>query len=555
MHNLTCMNGADERSEPTFLLPINGLDLDEDLLVKAKNATAEEHTMSLRQAIKLYPTAVGWSMLLSLAIIMEGYDTLLLGSFYAFPAFVEKFGKLQPDGSYELSAPWQAGLSNGATVGEIIGLFLAGFCTERYGYRKTMISALITLSAFIFILFFAPIIQVLQVGYILCGIPWGIFQTITTSYAAEVCPIALRGYLTSYVNLCWVIGQIIASGILRGMLSIPNEWAYRGCYAIQWFWPIPIITGVFFAPESPWWLVRRGRLDDAAKAIDRLTTKANPNVNTDQRVAMMMHTTDLERKLSEGASFFDCFKGTNLRRTEIVIFVWVMQAFCGAALMGYSTYFYEQAGLPTAQSFNLTLIQFGLGAVGTMISWVAMTYSGRRTLYLAGMCIMFILLLTIGCVAVIPSAGKAGSWVIGSMLILFTFVYDCTVGPVCFSLVAEIPATRLRSKSIVIARNVYNAASIVNNIIVPYMLNPTAWNWRGKAGFFWAGINGLLTVRTFFRLPEPKGLAYSELDVLFERKIGARKFQTTAVDPFNIGTSACETRNPVISMSETVNQI
>ncbi|KAK9322270.1 general substrate transporter [Lipomyces orientalis] len=552
MHFKTDVGAVEAGPEPAVLLPTVTQNLGEDLLIEAKDATALEHQMTPRQALKIYPKAVGWSILLSLVIVMEGYDTLLLGSFYAFPAFIKKFGELQPDGSYEVPAPWQAGLSNGSQVGSIIGLFIAGIASERFGYRKTLISALIAISAFIFIQFFAPNIQTLQASYIFCGIPWGVFQTITTAYAAEVCPIALRGYLTTYVNLCWVIGQVIASGVLRGMLSVESEWGYRACYAIQWFWPIPIVIGVYFAPESPWWLVRCNKPEEAAKAVDRLTTKADPNFNTEQKVAMMVHTNEMERKVSEGTSYLDCLKGVELRRTEIVCIVWLMQAFCGSALMGYSTYFYEQAGLATTQSFNFTLIQYGLGAFGTMFSWIAMTYCGRRTLYLTGMGIMFVLLVIIGGLSFVPSSNTGGSWAIGSMLLIFTLVYDCTVGPVCYSLVAEIPSTRLRSKSIVLARNTYNVGCIVNNIITPYMLNPTAWNWKAKTAFFWAGVNGVLIVWTFFRLPEPKGLAYSELDVLFERKISARKFRTTAVDPFNGLTSELETDKAAVTMVEKV---
>ncbi len=64
------------------------------------------------------------------------------------------------------------------------------------------------------------------------------------------------------------------------------------------------------------------------------------------------------------------------------------------------------------------------------------------------------------------------------------------------------------------------------------MLNPTAWNWKGKAGFFWAGMCFLCFLWTYFRLPEPKGRTYGELDILFERKIGARKFRHTDVSPW-----------------------
>jgi len=51
----------------------------------------------------------------------------------------------------------------------------------------------------------------------------------------------------------------------------------------------------------------------------------------------------------------ECFKGTNLRRTEITVGTWVAQQMCGPVLQTYAIYFFEQAGLPTAQAFNMTL--------------------------------------------------------------------------------------------------------------------------------------------------------------------------------------------------------
>lgn len=75
---------------------------------------------------------------------------------------------------------------------------------------------------------------------------------ITFRYASEVCPLALRGYLTCYVNLCWCIGQLVAAGVLYGCLKIDNSWAYRIAYAVQWAWPVPLMAIIWFAPESPW---------------------------------------------------------------------------------------------------------------------------------------------------------------------------------------------------------------------------------------------------------------------------------------------------------------
>src|ERR1700683_5337986 len=115
-------------------------------------------------------------------------------------------------------------------------------------------------------------------------------------------------------------------------------------FAIQWLWPLPILIGVVFAPESPCWLVRHGRTEDAKKALLRLTTRNDPTFNADATIAMMTHTDTIEKQISAGTSYLDCFRGVDRRRTEIACMTWMVQTLCGSTFMGYSTYFYQQAG-------------------------------------------------------------------------------------------------------------------------------------------------------------------------------------------------------------------
>ncbi|CAJ2501383.1 Uu.00g042360.m01.CDS01 [Anthostomella pinea] len=498
------------------------------ITIEAKAATQAEHAMPLRQAIKLYPKAILWSIFFSTAIAMEGYDLVLVQSFFAFPAFAEKYGVLDSKGKYGIPAPWQAGLSNGARVGEILGLFVNGIVCDKFGFRKTMVGTLVLLCGLIFIPFFAQNIETIQVGQILLGIPWGVFQTLTTAYAAEVCPVALRGYLTTYVNMMWGLGQLLASGVLRAMLKRTDQWAYRIPFALQWMWPVPLIVGIALAPESPWWLVRKGRHGEAKTSLRRLSQSSNTEL--DHTLSMMRYTNEIEKEVSAGTSYIDCFRGVHLRRTEITCFTWVIQAASGASFMGYAAYFFEQAGLPTSISFDFSISLYAVAMIGVAISWFAMTYLGRRTIYLSGLSAMFVVLITIGFVNISPSKGT--SYATGSLLLLFTLCYDITIGTVAYSIVAEMPSSRLRTKTIVLARNLYNVQGITNGVITPYMLNPDAWNWKGKAGFFWAGLALLCLIWTFFRLPEPKGRTYAELDLLFEQKVSARKFRDAVVDTF-----------------------
>ncbi|KAJ5540914.1 hypothetical protein N7494_005990 [Penicillium frequentans] len=499
----------------------------------AKQGADLEKQMTLGRAIKLYPKAVFWSIVLSTALVMEGYDTLLLANFYALPTFSKKYGTLDTaTGDYKISAPWRSGLSDGAAVGEIIGLFVTGYISERIGYRKTILGALIMIAGLIFIVFFAVDIKMLLIGEILCGLPWGVFQTITTAYASEVCPVSLRAYLTTYNNLCWVIGHFIASGVLRGMVDNTTADAYRIPFGIQWMWPPILIVGVYFAPESPWWLIRKGRVEEAKLSLLRLTTTDDAEFDVDKTLAMMQHTDQLEKEISSGTSYLDCFKGVDLRRTEICTAAWVAQSICGSTFISYSTTFYEQAGLPTVDAFDMSLAQYAIAGIGTILSWWVMTYVGRRRIYLVGTATMCMILFIVGMLGIAPTSNKTVSWAIGSMILVLAFVYDSTVGPVCYSLVAEMSSTRLRAKTIVLARNFYNIAGLVTNVLINYQLTSTAWNWGAKAAFFWLGTCFLCFVWTFFRLPEPKGRSYSELDILFAQKVPARQFKHTRVDPF-----------------------
>jgi SP family general alpha glucoside:H+ symporter-like MFS transporter len=80
----------------------------------------------------------------------------------------------------------------------------------------------------------------------------GTYVVVAPAYASEVCPVALRGLLTSYINLTFVMGQLIANGVIAGTSKLDTHWAYSGPFAAQWIWPLVILIGWPFAPESPW---------------------------------------------------------------------------------------------------------------------------------------------------------------------------------------------------------------------------------------------------------------------------------------------------------------
>lgn len=434
---------------------------------------------------------------------------------------------------------WQSGLSNGAYVGEIIGLLINGWAAERFGYRYTMMTCLVLISAWTAIFFTAQNIQSLLAAEILSGIPWGVFQTLTLTYASEVCPVALRAYLTAYVNFCWGLGQLIGIGVIKGMIGRQDQWAYRIPYGLQWMWPLPLFVGLFLAPESPWWLVRRGRTEDAERALLRLTSvkqqSDNDGFDVEETISMMIHTNDMEQRMNKGVSYLDCFRGTALRRTEIACVAWAIQNLSGNTFSNYSTYFLEQAGLSSSNSYNFAMGQYGINMAGVFGSWFLMMLGfGRRPIYIYGLCGLCIMLMVMGFLGLAPESRKTqASLATGCMMLIWALFYQLTVGTVTYALVSELSSRQLQIKTVVLARAAYNIIAIVCGVLTPYMLNPSAWNWGNYAGFFWGGMCFLCIIYAYFRVPEPTGRTFAELDLLFERGVSARKFSSTKADVFD----------------------
>ena len=141
--------------------------------------------------------------------------------------------------------------------------------------------------------------------------------------------------------------------------------------------------------------------------------------------------------------------------------------------------------------------------LGTAVSWFLLARFGRRTLYLSGIAAITCVLIIVG-VCSAASTSQGAMWAQVAFILIWKLLYSLTVGPICYAIISETSAVRLRPQTVVIARNTYCMTQILAGVLNPYMLNPIEWNWKGKAGFFWAGTAALTTVWAYFKLPETK---------------------------------------------------
>ena len=273
--------------------------------------------------------------------------------------------------------------------------------------------------------------------------------------------------------------------------------------------------------------MKKGRIDKAEHSLKRLSSGSSP-AQLRHLLAMMIHTDKIERQMETETSIWDCFKGTNLRRTEIACMVLLAQATAGEVFAYGSTYFFIQAGFSPSNAYKLNFGASGVAFVGTCVSWVLMIWCGRRTLIIWGFVAMALDLFIIG--ALDFAKAQSVRWGQAALTIIWLGLYSSTLGPQSFGLAAEVSATRLRSHTVAIARLSYNLAGLVTNSVEPYLINPTAANLKGKTAFVWFGTSVLTIIWCIFRMPETKGITYAEMDVLFEKRVPAWRFKRARVD-------------------------
>ncbi|KAK2031712.1 alpha glucoside transporter [Colletotrichum zoysiae] len=525
--------GEDPAKVESYTADVNHVaDVDEkakaaDFKADAIEAEQAEHNMGVLEAVKLYPMASLWAFIMSTTIIMESYCVFLMGAFVAMDEFKETFGVLDSKNKWSIEASWQSALQMGGPLGAIIGVCIAGPITSRIGYRWATITGLMFLNAFIFVFYFANSLAVMFVSQLLEGIPWGIFIANAPAYCSEIVPMRLRAPATQMLQMFWAIGAIIVGGVCYVYESKHDPSAYRVPIALQWMFPTPLAILLFIAPESPWWLVRKGRLEEAAKSVRRLG-RSTDRTSIDESIAMMRRTIENEKSVKE-PSYTELFKGTDRYRTLIVCGVYAAQNLTGNLIANQAVYFFTQAGISSNLAFALGLITSALQTVFVMLSWILTTYLGRRTIYVWGSLINVAFLIALGIAGSVGDS-NAASLAMASLGLIVSVGFTLGPAPASWVIIAETSAIRLRPLTTGIGRAAYYVVNIPCIFLATYMLNPTGVNLGGKCGYVWGATGFVCFVVSYIWLPEMKGRSFREIDIMFKRRVPARQWKNTVID-------------------------
>ena len=381
------------------------------------------------------------------------------------------------EGEAVIPASWLSGFNSISSVGQFFGGFACSYLCDRIGRKWSLLAGLVLVTGGTFGEVFSFTRPAFLVGKLILGVGLGFFLTIGPLYCSEVAPVVLRGMATGGINFAIVIGQLLSNGVIKGFGGRGDTWAYRGPFALQWLYVTILLIGLPFAPESPWFYVRRNRLEDAKKSLQQLY---GPAVDVSPKLAMIIRTVDEEAELESSTRWIQCFQGTNLVRTMISVGVFACQHLSGIVfVLGFSTYFFQLAGIAVEKSFDLGVGVTACGVVGVIISWATINTFGRRKLFISGMIGMTIVLLLMGILDVVHTS--AARWVQASCTVVYALIYQITIGVIAFALLGEVSSSGLRAKTVGLATACQAVFGTVMNIVVPYMVNPDKANLRGKS--------------------------------------------------------------------------
>ncbi|KAL2838657.1 general substrate transporter [Aspergillus pseudodeflectus] len=494
----------------------------------------ELHEETVRQAFTRYPKRTFWIIYAVWVLVISGFDSTASSAVIGIPRFRMDYG-FEYGGNYVLPAQWQAAFSGGPAAGGILSAVGASLLSDRIGRKYIYLIGLI----FIFVGITLETVSngscaVFFGGKFLAGMATGCFVTTSMTYVAEFSPVAIRGIVSAAAPISGSASQLVVALIQNGYGDLPNSWAYKSLFMSQYavtftaliFWP--------FLPESAWYLVRRGKEDQAATTFRSFGL---PETEIEKAIANIKLTEERNKAETEGVSYAECFRKSNLRRTILAIGPFTIQAFCGILfIVGYMVYYIQLAGYSTAMSYRLNITAQVIACTGNFCSWFLIDRVGRRNLMLCGLGLLCILLWITGGLAVAATPGSIKGTV--ALILLFSGIYNATIGAASYTMLAEIATPRLRSKTVSIAVVSQSSWDIMWAFVMPYIFNPDKGNLQAKTTFIFGGFAIICWTYLYIFHPETKGRSYQELDEMFTKRVSAKQFRNYVTETEQRGADA-----------------
>ncbi|KAL8802930.1 MAG: hypothetical protein Q9182_003480 [Xanthomendoza sp. 2 TL-2023] len=472
--------------------------------------------------------------------IFFGYDTGWMSGVLAMPYFIRQYTGLQyPDKdndaavkAFHLPASDQSLTTSILSCGTFFGAIIAGDIADFIGRRTTIITGCGIFTVGCILQTASTSLGLMVPGRLICGVGVGFISAIVILYMSEIAPKAVRGAVVAGYQFCITIGILLANCVVYATQNRDDTGSYRIPIAIQFLWALILGLGLFFLPESPRYYVKKGKLEEAARALSSVRGQPIDSDYIKDELAEIVANHEYELQVVPQTSWLgswaNCFKGSilkgssNSRRTTVGILMQMMQQLTGINFIFYfGNVFFKSLGT-ISNPFLISLITTLVNVLSTPIAFWTVERFGRRKILIIGGTGMVVMQFIVGIIGV--TAGRESEHNNPAVSAMIAFIclnisfFAATWGPCAWVVIGEIFPLPIRSRGVGLSTSSNWFWNCIIATITPYLVGTEKGqaNLGAKVFFLWGSLCCLSTLFAYFMVPETKGLSLEQVDQMLE---------------------------------------
>ncbi len=445
--------------------------------------------------------------------LLFGFDTGVISG--AIPFFQKDFGI----DNHMVELVTSAGL-----VGAILGALFCGKVTDRLGRKKVILASAVIFAVGAVWSGMAGDIWSLILSRLFLGIAIGVSSFAVPLYIAEISPAKVRGSLVSMFQLMVTIGVLVSYLSDLYFADEADVTSWRPMFYVGIIPALILLTGMFFMPETPRWLMSKNREDESRTILNRI----EGTVQAEESLRQMKE--ELIKSQNEKAGWKELLQPW--LRTPLIICIGIMffQQF-----VGINTVIYYSPKIFLMSGFDGTIAAIwasvGVGVVNVIFTVVSVYFVdrlGRRKLYFTGLTGIVISLALLGlCFMFTNQLGDTGKWMTIGLIFCYVAFFAISIGPLGWLIISEVFPQKLRglgssigSLSVWVFNTVvtFTFFKIVRTFTFPgqeIMLNGEDLGNPAGAFWFYGVIAVLALVWGYFFIPETKGKSLEDIENLW----------------------------------------
>ncbi|WP_304458651.1 sugar porter family MFS transporter [Alicyclobacillus sendaiensis] len=440
--------------------------------------------------------AVTISLAAAMGGLLYGYDTAVISGAIGFLKTL-----------YHLSPFMQGLVISSIMIGGVIGVAASGFLSDRVGRRKVLMTAAILFAIAAFVSAISTNVTTLILARIVGGLGIGMGSALSVTYISECAPTQIRGALSSLYQLLTIIGiflTYLTNYLIQSSATVTWD-VHTG-----WRWMLglgSVPSAIFFlvllfAPESPRWLVKAGRVDEAKRILVRI----NGSALAERELESIRESIASE----SAASVRDLLKPGWRKALGVGILLALFNQVIGMnAVTYYGPEIFKMVGFSLNSDFEIQAFFGAMWVVFTVVAVVLIDRVGRKPLLIVGSALMAIFMALMGLTFYLHVHN--GFWLV-LFIMGFTAAFSVSMGPIPWIMIPEIFPNHLRARAAGVTAIFLWGANWAIGQFTPVLLNDL-----GGAYTFWifAVINllGVLFVTAW--VPETKNRSLEEIESLW----------------------------------------